>query len=110
MNSIDYSFSRISGLAPCLLACSMILLSACAPESGGSASGPQAVERGGAVFDENCAVCHGAGARGPSLDGIKALSPAERGDRIRNHPVAGQIPQRLPANQLADVLEFFGAD
>jgi hypothetical protein len=41
---------------------------------------------------------------------LKALSSAERRDRIRNHPIAGQIPQRLPAHQLSDVIEFFESE
>ena len=62
------------------------------------------------VFNDNCSVCHGAGGRGPALSEIKALSSADRRDRIRNHPIAGQIPQRLPAIQLSDVIEFFESE
>jgi mono/diheme cytochrome c family protein len=90
--------------------CAILLASGCAQESGNTPSGPQMADRGEQVFDENCGVCHGAEGRGPALTEIRALSSAERRDRIRNHPIAGQIPQRLPANQLADVIEFLEGD
>jgi len=90
--------------------CAILLASGCAQESGNTPSGPQMADRGEQVFDENCGVCHGAEGRGPELTEIRALSSAERRDRIRNHPIAGQIPQRLPANQLADVIEFLEGD
>ncbi len=93
-----------------VLSCAFLALSACAPESSGKAGGPDTVERGEQVFNDNCGACHGAGGRGPALSEIKALSSADRRDRIRNHPVAGQIPQRLQANQLSDVIEFFESD
>ena len=92
------------------LSCAFLALSACAPESSGTAGGPDTVERGEQVFNDSCGVCHGAGGRGPTLAEIKALSSADRRDRIRNHPIAGQIPQRLPANQLSDVIEFFESE
>ena len=93
-----------------LLSLVVLTLSACAPENGGTASGPEAAERGEQVFLENCGVCHGEGGRGPALSEIKALPSAERRNRISNHPIAGQIPQRLPANQLSDVIEFFESE
>ena len=89
-----------------LVPCAALLVSGCSQDSGIEPGGPQAADRGERVFDENCGACHGADGRGPALAEIKALSSAERRDRIRNHPIAGQIPQRLPANQLADVIEF----
>jgi hypothetical protein len=46
----------------------------------------------------------------PALSNIRALSPAARADRIRNHPVAGVVPQRLPANELASLIAFFESD
>ena len=66
----------------------------------------EALAARGVFSDDNCGVCHGTGGRGPALAELKALSSAERRDRIRNHPIAGQIPQRLPAHQLSDVIEF----
>ena len=66
---------------------------------------PQAIERGEQAFIENCGICHGVAGRGPALAEIKALSSAERRDRIRNHPIAGQIPQRLPAHEHVDDLD-----
>ena len=93
-----------------IVSCAFIFLSACAPDSGGPTSGPGATERGEQVFNDNCGACHGAGGRGPALSEIKALPSADRRERIRNHPIAGQIPQRLPANQLSDVIEFFESE
>ncbi len=90
--------------------CAVLLLSACGSDGGGQDSKPQAAERGEQVFIVNCGPCHGPGGGGPSLAEIKALSAAERGDKIRNHPLAGRIPQRLPANELLDVIEFFGPE
>lgn len=103
--------SRQSGLIVAgALTCTALLLSACSRDDGGTAPALPATERGEQVFDENCGVCHGAEGRGPALAEIKALPSSERRDRIRNHPVAGQIPQRLPAAQLSDVLEFLDAE
>jgi mono/diheme cytochrome c family protein len=93
-----------------ILSCAILLASACAPDSPGTVDEPQAAERGEQAFNENCGVCHGTGGRGPALAELKALSSAERRDRIRNHPIAGQIPQRLPAHQLSDVIEFLESE
>ena len=84
-----------------------VALAGCSPESGGTRSEPASADRGEQVFIENCSVCHGAEGRGPALAEIRALSSSTRREKIRSHPIAGQIPQRLPANQLADVIEFF---
>jgi mono/diheme cytochrome c family protein len=110
MIQINRSIDRAVPATFGMLCCAFLILSACAPDSGGTADGPQGAERGEQVFNENCGACHGVGGRGPALSEIKALSSADRRDRIRNHPVAGQIPQRLPANQLSDVIEFFESD
>jgi mono/diheme cytochrome c family protein len=106
MNWIDRSTRWIGPGAVGILSCVVLLVPACAPDSGSTVVEPQATERGEQVFDDNCGVCHGTGGRGPALAELKALSSAERRDRIRNHPIAGQIPQRLPAHQLSDVIEF----
>ncbi|HJP38984.1 MAG TPA: c-type cytochrome [Gammaproteobacteria bacterium] len=84
-----------------------VLVAACDPVSDKPLTGPQAVARGAEVFDYNCGYCHGADGRGPTLSEVKSLSNAERRNRIINHPVSGQIPQRLKANELADLNEFF---
>ena len=90
--------------------CAVLLVSACAPESPDTVAEPQAIERGEQAFIENCGICHGVAGRGPALAEIKALSSTERRDRIRNHPIAGQIPQRLPAHELSDVIEFLESE
>ena len=99
--------NRLIGLPVfCIELCVVILLAGCAPDGAGTVEEPSAVESGEQVFNENCGACHGADGRGPELAEIRALSSTERRDRIRNHPIAGQIPQRLPANQLANVIEY----
>ena len=106
-----YCRSRWTGPATIgMLSCAFLVLSACIPDSGVPDGGPEAAERGEQVFNDNCGDCHGAGGRGPALREIKALSSVDRRDKIRNHPISGQIPQRLPANQLFDVIEFFEAE
>jgi mono/diheme cytochrome c family protein len=87
-----------------------VLLSGCAPDSDGEGAMPASAESGAEVFTENCGACHGPTGRGPELAELKALTPSERRDRIRNHPIAGQIPQRLPANELARVIEFLESE
>jgi len=88
----------------------IILVSACAPESDKSLTGPQAVARGEQLFDHNCGYCHGTDGRGPPLSEIKSLSKAERHKKVFNHPVAGQIPQRLKAHELSDLSDFFDSE
>ena len=86
-----------------------VLLVGCAPDNDPSASSvPQTTAMSGQeVFMVNCSPCHGEGGRGPALSSIQGLSKEARGNAIRNHPTAGQIPQRLPAAQLGQLLEFF---
>jgi mono/diheme cytochrome c family protein len=110
MNQIDRAARRSAPAIIGLLSCAVLLLSACAPESSDTAGGTLASTAGDEVFNENCGACHGADGRGPALAELKALSTAERADRIRNHPVAGQIPQRLPANQLSAVIVFLESE
>ncbi|MBT8441560.1 MAG: cytochrome c [Gammaproteobacteria bacterium] len=83
----------------------MGLLSACAPD-GGNAGQSAGKPDGAALFATNCSACHGKMGRGPSLDSIRALSPDGLRSAIRNHPRAGQIPQRLPAAELQRLIEF----
>jgi mono/diheme cytochrome c family protein len=80
------------------------------PDSDKPLSGPRAAARGEQVFDYNCGYCHGADGRGPSLAEITGLSKVERRNRIINHPIAGQIPQRLQANEISDLNEFFESE
>jgi len=78
-------------------------LTACAPDSGTS---EQRVADAAALFQENCGPCHGQQGRGLSLDELRALAPDELRAGIRNHPTAGQIPQRLPAASVQKLIEF----
>lgn len=92
--------------------CLVVLLAACGPAqeppAEGTAAAPvnEAATTGQDLFDKNCGACHGPGGRGPSLETLKALSREELGMAIRNHPTAGQIPSRLPANEIGDLIEF----
>ncbi len=107
MNQIDHAARWVGPGANGILLCAIILVSACAPDSDRPLTGPQAVARGAQVFDYNCGYCHGTDGRGPSLSEIKSLSKVERRNKITNHPVSGQIPQRLQVNDLSDLSEFF---
>ena len=110
MNQVDCSARWTVSVLFGILFCGALLATACSPESDRPLTGPQAVARGEQVFEYNCGYCHGAKGRGPSLIGIKSLPKSERRNKIINHPVAGQIPQRLPANELSDLSEFFDSE
>ena len=99
--------TTVSGLLSC---CVLISVTACAPDSDRPLSGPQAAARGEQVFEYNCGYCHGAEGRGPALTDIRSLPKAERRNRIINHPISGQIPQRLQAHEISDLNEFFEAE
>lgn len=99
--------TRIGSGAAAILLSAAMLLSACEVDSDRPLTGPQAIERGEQIFEFNCGACHGVDGQGPSLEQIKALPSAERHSRMANHPVAGQIPQRLRAHELSDLREFF---
>lgn len=92
--------------------CLVALLGACGPsqeppaEATAPESASEAATTGQDLFDKNCGACHGPGGRGPSMETLKALSREELGAAIRNHPTAGQIPSRLPANEIGDLIEF----
>jgi len=77
----------------------------CAPDSAEKPGGTTRTIDGAAVFAENCAMCHLSG-RAPKLESIKALPPSERGNRIRNHPRAGNLADRLTAATLLDLIDF----
>ncbi len=88
------------------LFCSMIFISACTRDSDSPLTGPQAVARGEQVFNYNCGYCHGAKARAPALSELKSLVENERRRAVFNHPVSGEIPQRLSSHDLSDLMEF----
>jgi mono/diheme cytochrome c family protein len=92
-------------LAAGLASIASLLVAGCAPESADERGGePQAID-GAAVFAENCAVCH-LGGRAPRLESIKALPQSERGNRMSNHPRAGDLVDRLTAATLLDLIDF----
>ena len=77
-------------------------LSACAPE----ADRQRQVKSGAEMFDESCGACHGEEGRGPSIAELRALPPEELRAAIRNHPTAGQIPERLSADRIGGLIEY----
>ncbi len=96
------NFCRCLGKTIYVLIPLCMLSGGCAPEGGPE----QAADSSADLFNRNCGACHGAEGRGPSLDTLRALSPDELRAGIRNHPTAGQIPERLPANQINDLIEY----
>jgi cytochrome c oxidase cbb3-type subunit 3 len=76
-----------------------------------------AVERGRKVFVQNCGFCHGPdalGGEGPSLIRSTVVRHDVNGELIRpivsdGRPEGGMPPVPLPADQLADVVEFLHA-
>lgn len=82
-----------------------LMIAGCAPESADERAAASQPIDGAAVFAENCAMCHLSG-RAPKLESIKALSLAERSDRIKNHPRAGNLTDRLTAATLLDLIDF----
>lgn len=89
------------------IACLAVLMcgtiAACAPETESEAARAASSQ---ALFAENCGPCHGAEGRGPALSELRALNPEELRSAMRDHPTAGQIPQRLPATDVQKLIEF----
>jgi hypothetical protein len=56
MNRIDRGTRWIGPGAVGILSCAVLLVPACAPDSGSTVGGPQAAERGQQVFNDNCGV------------------------------------------------------
>jgi len=83
-----------------------IAVTACTTDSADDGNAPAQIAQGAKVFSDNCAVCHGNNGRGPALSKIQALAPAERADRMRNHPQAGRIGERLTAIQILKLVDF----
>ncbi len=81
-----------------------VLMSACAPDTEGTQQ--RAIERGAESFDKNCGACHGQQGRGPSMEDLRALAPDALREAIRNHPTAGQIPERLSAARVQEIIEY----
>ncbi len=110
MNQINRVTHSVMPIVFGILSGTILVVSACTPDPDRPLTGPEAVARGAQVFDYNCGFCHGADGRGPALSEIKSLSKVERRASIANHPVSGQIPQRLRANELSDLNEFFESE
>ncbi len=110
MDSRPDPLRRHTGLIGAMLCLALAGASGCAPQEETPTGGDTSAARGESVFDYNCGFCHGETGRGPKLSEIRALSQTERRNAIINHPVAGQIPQRLPAHELSDLIEFIESE
>lgn len=100
MRSLDSTWKA------CLAGAGLCWLTACGPAGDNGDDAANAMAAGEQLFQEQCSACHGPAGRGPSLETLQALSPEALRDGIRNHPKAGEIPQRLPATQLQDLVNF----
>jgi mono/diheme cytochrome c family protein len=86
--------------------CAAAVLTACSPPAGTAGKGAESATTGEALFEQHCGACHGPEGRGPSLVALRALSEEELRDAMRNHPPAGDIPARLPASEISDLIEY----
>ena len=82
------------------------MLAACAPDRSPEEIQAMASNKGEQVFEAQCSACHGPEGRGPSLAEIRALSSEELRAAIRNHPTAGQVPERLVIDDLGNLIEY----
>ena len=88
----------------CLLLPICTALLACAPESDRQPTPTR--KSGEEIFHESCGACHGEEGRGPSVAELRALSPEELRAAIRNHPTAGEIPERLSVDRIGGLIEY----
>jgi mono/diheme cytochrome c family protein len=79
-----------------------VLLAACAPDDGQeqSAASPEQ------VFEKDCGACHRENGGGPTIAELRMLSTEDLRAAIIDHPTAGQIPERLPAARVDDLINF----
>lgn len=78
------------------------LLAACAPEDAKKQAGTTPED----LFTESCGACHGVENKGPTVAELRALSPEELRAGIINHPTAGEIPDRLTAAHIDDLIKY----
>lgn len=78
------------------------LLAACAPED----TEEQAVVTPEDMFMNSCGACHTVENNGPTIAELRALSPEELRAGIVNHPTAGDIPDRLTAAHIDDLIKY----
>lgn len=84
-----------------LIPCS-ILFAACAPEQTPEPSAVTPEQ----MFMESCGGCHTREDNGPSIADLRALSADELRVGISNHPTAGDIPDRLSAARIDELIKY----
>lgn len=78
------------------------LLAACAPDD----RQEQLAATPEQIFEKDCGACHGETGGGPTIAELRALSTEDLRAAISNHPTAGQIPERLPAARVDDLIKY----
>jgi hypothetical protein len=106
MDQIDIATRWKRPLSFGIVLCAISMVPACTPDQDRPLGERQSASRGEAVFDHNCSYCHGAEVRAPALSELKSLAENERRRAVFNHPISGQIPQRLSSHDLSDLMEF----
>jgi mono/diheme cytochrome c family protein len=81
------------------------LLGACAPDG----TPEQAAATPEDNFVESCGACHGTENNGPTIAELRALSSEQLRAGIINHPTAGQIPDRLTAARIDELIKYLEA-
>jgi len=77
-------------------------LAACSPQD----APEQAAATPEEVFMESCGACHTREDNGPSVADLRALSPEQLRAGISNHPTAGDIPDRLTAARIDELIKY----
>lgn len=109
MDQIDLATRWKGPLSFGIVLCAISLVAACTPDQDRPLGERQSAARGEAVFGHNCIYCHGAEVRAPALSELRSLAGNERRKGVFNHPISGQIPQRLSSHDLSDLMEFLEA-
>jgi mono/diheme cytochrome c family protein len=82
----------------CILVPVFALLGACGSET--------AEEQADAIFTQDCGACHSVANNAPSIEDLRALSSEELRAGIMGHTTAGDIPERLTAARIDDLIQY----
>ena len=86
----------------CILVPVFALLGACGSET----AEEQADATTDEIFAQDCGACHSVANNAPSVEDLRALSSEELRAGIVNHPTAGNIPDRLTAARIDDLIQY----